>query len=113
MEDDLNELPEIDSETDNLAVTDKEDVDESIPIYLKKEKKHKYTRKKRTLILISSTHLKKRNKVNTIKWRPIYEVIEEAYLKKSEEFPEDFMKQCKDNEKEAQFIPLDVKNNIK
>ena len=23
----------------------------------------------------------KRNKVSTIKWRPIYEVIEEAYLK--------------------------------
>ena len=27
-------------------------------------------------------------------------------------FPDDFMKQCKDNENEAQFIPLDVKNNI-
>ena len=46
MEADLNELSEIGSETDNLAVTDKEDVDKSIPIYLKKEKKHKYTRKK-------------------------------------------------------------------
>ena len=28
----------------------------------------------------------KRNKVSTIKWRPIYEVIEEAYFKEYENF---------------------------
>ena len=33
--------------------------------------------------------LKKRNKVNTTKLRPIYEIIEEAYLKESESFPDD------------------------
>ena len=54
-----------------------------------------------------------RNKVNTIKWRPIYEVIEEAYFKEYEMFPDDFMQQCKDNAHEAQFIPLEIKNNIK
>ena len=37
------------------------------------------------------------NKVNTIKWRPIYEVIEEAYFKESENFPHDLIQQCKDN----------------
>ena len=36
-----------------------------------------------------------RNKVNTIKWRPIYEVIEEDYLIESEKFSNDFMQQCK------------------
>ena len=35
-----------------------------------------------------------RNKVDTTKWRPIYEVIEEAYFKESEKFPNDFMQQC-------------------
>ena len=55
----------------------------------------------------------KRNKVNTKKWRPIYEVIEEAYFKESENFPDDFMQQCRDNTNEARFIPLEVKNNIK
>ena len=38
-----------------------------------------------------------RNKVNTIKWRPIYEVIYEAYFIESNIFSDAFMKQCKDN----------------
>ena len=52
------------------------------------------------------------NEVNTIKWRPIYEVIEEASFKEYGKFPDYFMKQCKINANEAQFIPLEVKNNI-
>ena len=36
MEDELIESSEMDSKTDNLAVTEEEDVDEYIPIYLKK-----------------------------------------------------------------------------
>ena len=31
----------------------------------------------------------KRNKVNTIKWRPVYEVIEEAYLRENDFFSDD------------------------
>ena len=54
-----------------------------------------------------------RNKVNTIKWRPIYEVIDKAYFEESEIFSYDFMQQCKDNANEAEFIPLKMKNNIK
>ena len=53
-----------------------------------------------------------RTKVNTSKWRTIYEVIDEAYIKESNIFPEDFMRECKNNSNEAQFIPSDVKNNI-
>ena len=49
------------------------------------------------------------NKINTNKWRPIYKVIEEAYFKESEKFPDDFMKQCKDNKNESQFVTLDVR----
>ena len=36
MEAELTELSETDSETDNLAVTEYANVDEAIPIYLKK-----------------------------------------------------------------------------
>ena len=54
----------------------------------------------------------KRNKVNTIKWRPIYEVIDEAYFIGSKIFSDYFMQECKDNSNEARFIPLDMKNNI-
>ena len=38
MEAELTELSEMDSKTDNLAVTEEADVDESIPIYIKKER---------------------------------------------------------------------------
>ena len=54
-----------------------------------------------------------RTKVNATKWRPIYEVIYEAYIKGSNIFPEDFIRECKNNSNESQFIPSDVKNNIK
>ena len=55
----------------------------------------------------------KRNKVNTIKWRPIYEVKDEDYFMGSTIFSDDFMQQCKDNVNADQFIPLEMKNNIK
>ena len=54
----------------------------------------------------------KRNKGNTIKWRPIYKVIYEAYSIYSKHFLDAFMQQCKDNANDAQFIPLENKNNI-
>ena len=50
-----------------------------------------------------------KNKVNTIKWRPIYEIIEEDYFKLSKIFSDDLMQQCKDDANEAQFIPLEIK----
>ena len=33
-----------------------------------------------------------RTKVNTTKWRPIYEVIDETYIEESNIFPEDFIR---------------------
>ena len=36
-----------------------------------------------------------RKKINTKKWSPIYEVIDEAYIKDSNIFPEDFIRDCK------------------
>ena len=54
-----------------------------------------------------------RNKVNKIKWRPIFGVIDEAYFKDSKFFSDDFMKEYKDNSNEARFIPPEMKNNIK
>ena len=54
----------------------------------------------------------KRNKVNEKQWRTIYEVIEEDYFEESGIFPDDFIKLCKDNANESQFVPLEVQNNI-
>ena len=52
-------------------------------------------------------------KFNTKQWRPIYEVIDEDYIKDSKIFPDDFIKECKNNSNEAHDIPREVKNNIK
>ena len=50
-----------------------------------------------------------RTKVNTTKWRPIYEVKDEAYIEESKIFPDDFIRDCKNNSNEARDIPRDVK----
>ena len=38
-----------------------------------------------------------RTKVNTKQCRPIYEVIDESYIKDSKIFPKDFIRDCKNN----------------
>ena len=54
-----------------------------------------------------------RTRVNTTKWRPIYEVIDEAYIKGSKIPPGDFIKECMDNSKEERDRPHDLENKIK
>ena len=51
--------------------------------------------------------------MNTIKWRPIYEVIDEAYFIGSNIFSGNFIKECKDSSNEYLDITGEVKNNIK
>ena len=51
----------------------------------------------------------KTNKVNTIKWRPIYEVIDEAYFIGYKILPDYFMQEYKDNANIAQFVPLEIR----
>ena len=36
-----------------------------------------------------------RRVVNKTQWRPIYEVIDEDYIKDSNIFPDDFIRECK------------------
>ena len=84
MKAELTESLEIDSKTDNLAVTEEVDVDEDIPIYLLKECKTQAYKEKTDIDIDKIDTYEIRNKVNTIKWRPIYEVIEEAYFKESD-----------------------------
>ena len=42
--------------------------------------------------------------VNKIQWRPIYEVIDEAYIKDSKIFPDDIIRECKKKPNEPQCI---------
>ena len=81
-----------DSRPDNLAVSEDASVDEDVPIDIRKERnKRAYKEKMRKDIENIDTY-KNRTKFNTTKWRPIYEVIDEAYIKDSKIFPDDFIK---------------------
>ena len=51
--------------------------------------------------------------MNTTKWRPICEVIDESYIKGSKIFSHDFIKECMDNSNKAHDIPRYVTNNLK
>ena len=52
-------------------------------------------------------------KVNTTKWRPTYELKDEAYIKDYNFFSDDFIKESMHNSNEAHDIPREIKNNIK
>ena len=88
-------------------------MDEDVPMHLKKEQNTQAYKETMDIDIDNIDTYEIRNIVNTIKWRPIYEVIEEAYTKESEKFSDDFMQKRKDNANEAQFTPLEIKNNIR
>ena len=80
MEAEIIKSSEMDSKTDNLAVTEEVDVDEAIPNYMWKERNthtYKYTM---DIDIDQINTYELRNKENTIKWRPIYEFIYEAFI---------------------------------
>ena len=54
-----------------------------------------------------------RTKFNATKWTPIYEVIDEAYIKESNIFVEDLSDNVKKHSNVELDIPHEVKNNIK
>ena len=80
MEAELTESSEINSKTDNLAVTEEAYVDEAIPIYLLKERNKQAYKKTMKFYIENINTFGKRNKVNTTQWRKIYEVIEQEVL---------------------------------
>ena len=51
--------------------------------------------------------------VQRTKWIPIYEVIDEDYIKNSHIFPDDFITKCKQFSNKPQTISGVVKNNMK
>ena len=103
------ELTGMDSKTGHILVTEEENFDEPILIYLRKERSTHIYKQTMSMYIDNINTFESRNKVNTIKWRTIYGVIDEVYFMGSKLFSDDFMKECKDNSNEAQFIPLEIK----
>ena len=96
-----------------MAVSKDESADEAVPIHIRKEKNTKAYKETMSQYISNIDNYETRTKVNTTIWRLIYDVIDEAYIKESNIFPEKFIRECKNNSNEAQFIPSDVKKNIK
>ena len=74
------ELIEIDSKNENLAVTEEVNVDESIIIDLRKEQNTQAYKETTRMDIENIDTFETRNKVNTKKWRPIFEVIDEPFF---------------------------------
>ena len=107
------ELTEMDSIPDHLAVSEDKIVDKAVPIDIRKEQKTKIYKEKMSQDIKNIDTYENRTKVNTTKWRPIYEVIDEAYIEESNIFPGGFIRECKYSSNKGQFIPREVKNIIK
>ena len=74
------ELTKTDSRPENLVVSEDASVDEAIPIDIRKERNTKSYKETMRKDIENIDTYEKRNTVNIAKWRPIYEVIDEAYI---------------------------------
>ena len=72
-----------DSRPDNLAVSEDESADESVPIDIRQERETKAYKETTSQDMNNIDNYETIKKVNTTKWRPIYEVIDEAYIEES------------------------------
>ena len=81
----------MDSIPDNLEVSEDEIFEEAVPIDITKERKTKAYKETTSQDINNIDNYWTRTKVNTKKWRPIYEVIDEAYINESNIFPELFL----------------------
>ena len=86
------ELTEMGSRTDNLAIYEEANVDEDIPIHLIKEQSTEAYKETMSKDINNIDTYETIKKVNTTKWRPINELIEEAYIKDSKIFSDEFIK---------------------
>ena len=91
------EFIKTDSRPDNLAVLEDASVGEAVPIDIRKERKTKSYKEKMIQDIKNIDTYKTRTKVNTTKWRPIYEVIYKACIKDSKIFLGGFIRDCTNN----------------
>ena len=89
------ELVKMDSRPDNLVVSEDESVDESVPTDIRKERNTKAYKEAMSQDIHNIDTYETRTQVNTTKWRPIYDVIHEAYIEESKLFLDDFIRECK------------------
>ena len=82
----------MDSRHEILEVSEDASVDEAVPIDIIKEQNTKAYKETMSKEIENIDTYETRTIVNTTKWRPIYEVIDEAYIKGSKVNPDNFIK---------------------
>ena len=108
------EMKEMDEKLGKNAFSEDDNFDKAIPIQIRKERTiEAYKEKMNKDIETIDKNENSKKIVPKTKWRPIYEVIDEDYIKNSHIFPDDFITKCKQCPNEPQNISRDVKNNIK
>ena len=89
------EMTKMDLTPDHLTDSEDEVADEDIPSHIRKERTTKAYKETMSQDIETIDTYQNRTKVNITQWRPIYEVIDEEYIKDSNIFPDDFIKECK------------------
>ena len=95
------------------AHSEDDNFDEAIPIQIRKKRTTEAYKEKMNEDIETIDKNDNRTVVQRTKWRPMYEVIDEYYIKSFNIFPDDFITKCKQFPNGPQTISSDVKNNIK
>ena len=108
------EMKEMDDKQGKKAYSEDANVDEAIPIQIRKEITTEAYKEKINQDIETIVKYENREKiVQRTKLRPIYEVIDEDYIKNSHIFPNKFITKCKQFPNKPHTISSVVKNNIK
>ena len=97
-------MKEMDVKQGKKAYSEDDNVDEAIPTQIIKERTTEAYQKKMNQDIEIIDKYENRTLVQRTKWRPIYEVIYEDYIKNCNIFPDDFIIKCKQFPNEPQFI---------
>ena len=89
------EMNEMDVTPGKKSDSEDANVDEVISIQISKERTKKAYRETMKQDIETIDKYENRRIVNITHWRPIYEIIDEAYIKDSNISPDDFIKECK------------------
>ena len=107
-------MKEMDVKQGKNAYSEDDIIDEAIPIQIRKERTTEaYKEKMNEDIETIDKNENSKKIVQKTKWRTIYEVIDEDYIKNSHIFPDDLSQNVNIVQTNQKNISSDVKNNIK
>ena len=104
------EMKEISDKLGKNAFLDDDNFDEAIPIQIREERTTEaYKENMNEVIETIDKNENSQQIVQKNKWRTIYEVIDEDYIKNSDIFPDAFITKCK----QCPNIPQTISNDVK